>query len=127
MSAELPAVLAAVGFLAIALFQAALALGAPFGAAAWGGAHPGPLPSKLRVASAFAGSFWLFAALVVLERGGSEIVSLPPTLARWGTWVLVVLLPIGAIVNFASTSRWERFGWGPIALVLAGLCLVVAP
>lgn len=127
MSAELPAVLAAVGFLAIALFQAALALGAPFGAAAWGGAHPGPLPPKLRVASAFASSFWVSAALVVLERGGSEIVSLPPTLAGWGTWVLVVLLPIGAIVNFASTSRWERFGWGPIALVLAGLCLVVAP
>ena len=126
MSAEVPAVLAAVGFLAIALFQAALALGAPLGTAAWGGTHPGALPPKLRVASAFACSFWLFAALVVLERGGSEIVSLPPTLARWGTWVLVVLLPIGAIMNFASASRWERFVWGPIALVLAGLCLVVA-
>ncbi len=126
MSAELPAVLAAVGFIAIALFQAALALGAPFGAAAWGGRHPGRLPSSLRVASAFASVFWLFAAGVVLERGGSAIVSLPSTLARWGTWVLVVLLPIGALLNFASTSRWERFVWGPLALVLAVSCFIVA-
>jgi hypothetical protein len=34
------AVAAAVGFLTIAAFQAALALGAALGRAAWGGAHP---------------------------------------------------------------------------------------
>jgi hypothetical protein len=118
--------LAAIGFVAIAAFQAALALGAPFGAAAWGGRHPGRLPTRLRVASAVACVFWLFAALVILERGGAEIVSLPPTLARWGTWALVVLLPIGALMNLASKSRWERYGWGPLALILSVLCLIVA-
>ena len=47
------AVAAAAGFLAIAAFQAALALGAPLGRAAWGGIHA-RLPVKLRIASAFA-------------------------------------------------------------------------
>jgi hypothetical protein len=126
MNAELPAILAAIGFVAIAIFQAALALGAPFGAAAWGGTHPGRVPSRLRVASAFACVLWLFAALLVLERGGADFDVLPPVLARWGTWAVVILLPIGALMNFASRSRWERFVWGPLALVLAVLCLIVA-
>jgi hypothetical protein len=29
-------------------------------------------------------------------------------------------------MNFASRSPWERFLWGPVALILAALCLVVA-
>lgn len=126
MSAEAAAIMAAAGFVGIAIFQAALALGAPLGAAAWGGTHPGRLPSRLRVASSFACVVWLFAAVIVLERGGSDISSLPPALAEWGTWVLVVLLPIGALLNLASRSRWERFLWGPLALVLAAVCLIVA-
>lgn len=126
MSAETAATLAAIGFLVIAVFQAALALGAPFGAAAWGGSRPGRLPARYRIASGVAVGFWLFAALVVLARAGAEVVALPPALARWGTWVLVVLLSIGALMNLASKSRWERYLWGPLALVLAVLCLVVA-
>jgi hypothetical protein len=29
-------------------------------------------------------------------------------------------------MNFASLSSWERFLWGPVALILAVLCLVLA-
>src|ERR1017187_7244111 len=57
------AVAAAAGFLAIAAFQAALALGAPVGRAAWGGIHA-RLPVKLRIASAFAVGVWMLAALM---------------------------------------------------------------
>src|SRR6188768_2016924 len=39
---------------AVAAFQAALALGAPWGAAAWGGSHPGVLPAEQRISSALA-------------------------------------------------------------------------
>lgn len=39
-----PAVVAATGFAAIAVFQVALAAGAPLGRAAWGGTHPEQLP-----------------------------------------------------------------------------------
>jgi hypothetical protein len=122
---QLAAAVAAGGFLAIAAFQLALALGAPLGPAAWGGSHV-RLPAGLRMASAVATGFWIFSALLVLARAGVEVASLPASLARWGTWVLVVLLPLGAIMNFASRSRWERFLWAPVALVLAALCLVVA-
>ena len=63
------AVAAAVGFLVIAIFQAALALGAPLGRAAWGGTRT-HLPTGLRIASAAAVVFWLLAALIVLGRAG---------------------------------------------------------
>lgn len=119
------AVIAAIGFLAIAAFQAALALGAPLGRAAWGGMRT-HLPPGLRMASAFAVVFWFLAAVVVLARSGVGATFVPDVVARWGTWILVVVLPVGAAMNAASSSRWERFLWAPVALVLAVLCFFVA-
>jgi hypothetical protein len=116
--------LAAGGFLAIALFQLALALGAPLGRAAWGGRYT-VLPVPLRVASAVAVGIWLVAALIVAARSGMGVVPLPSEVVRWGTWILVGLLALGAVMNFASSSRWERFGWAPLALILAGLLVLV--
>lgn len=116
----------AVGFLVIAAFQVALALGAPLGRAAWGGAYDGQLPMSLRIASGVAVGVWVLAALIVLGRAGFRIVRLPYGVLRWGTWVLVGLLLVGALMNFASSSGWERFGWGPVALILGALCLFVA-
>jgi hypothetical protein len=118
-------VAAAVGFLAIAAFQAALALGAPLGRAAWGG-KSATLPRNLRVASGVAVLVWLVAAVIVLGRAGITIVPLPAGLLEWGTWALVVLLVVGAIVNVASSSPWERFGWAPATILLALITLVVA-
>jgi hypothetical protein len=69
---------------------------------------------------------WVLATLIVLGRAGFRVSPLPSGVVRWGTWVLVGLLLLGALMNFVSPSRWERFLWGPVALVLAGLCLVVA-
>ena len=119
------AVAAAVGLLTIAVFQAALALGAPLGRAAWGGIHA-QLPTGLRIASAVAFAVWALAALIVLGRAGFDVSPLPTGLLRWGTWILVCVLALGALLNFASSSNWERYLWGPIALILAGLCLLLA-
>jgi hypothetical protein len=119
------AVVAAVGFLAIAAFQLALALGAPFGRAAWGGTRT-YLPVGLRIASGVAIVVWLVAAAIVLGRIGIEVVPLPVDFLRWGAWALVVLLAIGATMNFASQSPWERFLWGPFAAILAVLAVIVA-
>ena len=109
----------------IAAFQAALAFGAPLGHAAWGGQQP-RLPTHFRIASAVAAVFWIAAALIVLGRAGFEVSPFPDVVERWGTWVLVALLPVGALMNIASSRRWERYLWGPLALVLAVLTLVVA-
>lgn len=122
----LPAVAAAVGFVGIAGFQAALALGAPFGQASWGGNNHGQLPPGLRVGSAVAVGIYVLAALVVMGRAGSAVLPLPPAFLRSGIWILVGVLPFGALMNFASPSAWERFLWGPIALALAALCFLVA-
>jgi hypothetical protein len=119
------AIFAAIGFLVIAAFQLALALGAPLGRAAWGGNHV-RLPGRLRFASAIAVVFWVLAAGVVLGRAGYDIVSLPEAVLEWGTWILVGLLVLGALMNFASRSPWERFLWGPFALILAVLTFLVA-
>lgn len=45
------AILAVVLIAIVAVFQLALALGAPLGAAAWGGRNQGVLPTRLRIAS----------------------------------------------------------------------------
>jgi hypothetical protein len=125
ISPQTAAVLAAIAFLILAGFQAALAAGVPWGRAAWGGRQT-RLPQRLRVASAVSIVVWLLAALIVLDRAGIPVVDLPDVLSTWGTWVLVVLLPLGAIMNLASSSPYERFGWAPFALVTAVLTLVVA-
>ena len=110
-----------IGFIALMAFQVALAAGAPLGDAAWGGsdAH---LTTGQRVASAGAVVFY-FAAIVVVRRRAAGRVE---RRYRWGTWGLVVLLAIAALMNVASGSPWERYVLAPVALVLAGLCSVVA-
>lgn len=113
---------AALGCLVVAAFEVALALGAPWGRAAWGGAHGGELPAGLRVASALASVVWVGGTLLVVARGrgrGGRVV-------RVVTWGLGGLLLVGAVMNFASSSPYERYGWGPLALLLGGLTIRVA-
>jgi hypothetical protein len=119
------AVAAAIGFLGIAVFELVLALGAPLGRAAWGGSYR-QLPAGLRIASAIAVAVWVFASMVVLGRAGIRLVPLSDAFVRRGTWVLVGVSVVAAIVNFASPSAWERLTWGPASVVLAALCFVVA-
>jgi hypothetical protein len=120
------AVALAVGCLIVATVQAALTLGAPFGAAALGGANPGQLPDALRIVTALQTVVWLFAALLVLARAGFALLPLPEAVSRAGTWVLVGLLGLGTLMNFASPGPWERLGWGPFTLVMFILCIVLA-
>ena len=124
-TARRAALVTAIGLAIIAAFQVALALGVPWGRAAYGGTSA-TLQPELRVASGVATIVWLLAAAVVLGRAGYW------GSARWtvsfhrGTWLVAGLLALGAVVNFASSSPWERFGWGPLALLLSILCVVLA-
>jgi len=123
---RIAAVAAAAGFLLQAAFQAAIALGAPLGSASWGGAYDGQLPTALRIASGVAAGAYVLFALIVLGRGGFRGVPLPYGVLRWGTWALAGLMLVGTLPNLASSSGWERFGWGPVSVILAMLCLFVA-
>lgn len=114
------------GLLIVAAFQTALTFGAPFGAAAQGGTNPGQLTGALRLVSGVGAIVWLCATVIVLARGGWVLVPLRDNATRVATWGLVGLLAVGALMNFASSSPWERFGWGPFTLVLLVLCVVLA-
>jgi hypothetical protein len=118
--------LATIGFVALAIFQTALAAGAPWGHAAWGG-ESADLSVAQQSASAVAAVVYVAAALIVLCRAG---VIWPArtdaAIFRWGTWFFAAAMTVGALPNFASQSRWETFIFGPLALVLAALCFVVA-
>jgi len=119
------AVFAAAGLVGFAAFQAALALGAPFGADAWGGSDADLTPG-FRVASGLAALLLLGVAYVVLGRAGYWHANRNRGLFRWGTWGAAVFLALSSLGNFASTSNWERFLNGPLALLLAITCIVVA-
>lgn len=122
----LAAILAVVLLGAIIVFQAALALGAPWGAAAWGGQNPGVLPTPLRIASGIVAVlvYPLVIALVLAAAGliDDDWLPIDGTLIMWG---LAVLLGLGALANFASRSQPER-RWGPVALTIALCCVVIA-
>ena len=119
------AVVTAAGFAAWAAFQLLLALGAPLGEASWGGTHD-VLPTNLRIASAFAVVFYVAAAAVVLRRGGFAVSWVPASVARWGTWILAVVLTLSALANLASQSESERLFNAPFAIALAVACVIVA-
>lgn len=124
-TARAVAIATAIGLVIIAGFQVALALGVPWGNAAYGGTSA-TLPPELRVASAVAAIVWLLATAVVLGRAGMWEAPRWFAAFRWGTWLVAGPLALGAIVNFASSSPWERFGWGPLALLLAIGCVALA-
>lgn len=121
---EVAAVVALVLVVVLVGFQLALALGVPWGAAAWGGAHEGVLPTGLRVASGVAGVVvypaigWLLAVAGGLVDPGWEA-------PVWALWVLVGFFGLGAVVNAISRSRPERI-WAPVSLLLAITSAVIA-
>jgi hypothetical protein len=66
------------------------------------------------------------AAAVVLARAGLTNWPRNHRLLTWSPWVLAVLFAISALGNVASESYWENYLLGPAAVVLAGLCVIVA-
>lgn len=95
----------------VALFQAALALGAPWGAAAWGGSHPGVLPARLRAASTAGAVAWIGAATVAAGFVGGEAARRRVLRGTTGFASVSVLL------NAASPSPVERVVWTPLTVV----------
>lgn len=117
--------LACVVLAALAAFQLALALGAPWGRFAWGGQHERELPRSFRIGSAVSIALYAVFAALVLDRAGLVDV-LPDTVSRVGTWVLVGYLALGVVMNGISRSRSERLVMTPTVVVLLACVVVVA-
>lgn len=113
MTISLAALFGALLLVALAVFHAALALGAPLGAFAWGGDHEGVLPARLRQGSTLLAPIVAAMAVVVLIRGGwlypDEARSM--TIPVWAIFVFLVLQLSGAL---RSHSRGERRLMGPL-------------
>lgn len=105
---------------ALVAFQIALALGAPWGAASYGGSNPGILPTRLRVVSSIFGfAVYPFVILFVMDVSGVADTGLADGDQNelW-LWVLTGIFGLGALANFASRSKIERI-WGPVSLILS--------
>lgn len=121
----MPLVIALTVILALlAVFQAALAAGVPWGHFAWGGQHR-VLPRNLRVGSVSSIVIYALIAFVAWERAGMSSL-LPDIVAQVAMWVVFAYFTIGIALNAFSRSTPERVTMTPIVFVLALLSLLVA-
>ena len=104
----------ATGLLGVAAgFQVALAVGAPWGAAAYGGGHPGVLPDSLRGTSTAAAVVYSGLAYVVWSD------TLAPPVQRRVYAALSGVFAVGTVMNAISPSMTEKVIWTPVVGVLA--------
>ena len=108
----------------LAVFQIALAAGAPWGHFAWGGQHR-VLPRNLRIGSGISIVIYAVIAFVAWERVGASSV-LPDVVAQVAMWVVFAYFAIGIVMNAISRSKQERYTMTPIVLALAVLSLLIA-
>ena len=106
-------------------FQVALALGAPWGAYAMGGAFPERFPPALRVAAVVQAVAIALLALIVLSAAGLALPSVVHELS-WLVWLPVAFSAVSLGLNAASRSAGERRIWVPVALLLLASSLTVA-
>ncbi len=113
-------------FLATALFQLALVLGAPMGEYAYGGQMPGKLPIRYRVSSAV--SFVLLLAIAghYLAQLGVVPKLLSPELNQWVNWGLIGFAAAAAVMNNITKSAKEKRLWGSTTIAMLIAAIVVA-
>ena len=109
----------------LAVFQVLLIAGAPLGHFAWGGQNR-VLPARLRWGSVV--SILLYAAFAVVALERAKLIDLIPSDGFIAVlmWVIAGYLLLGVLMNILSRSKPERYTMTPVALVLAGLALVLA-
>ena len=108
---------------AFAVFQAALALGAPLGEIAWGGSSA-VLPAPLRWSSAAAAVYLLVAAAIMEVRAGDWGRELPGLPFLVFNIILAAQLLLNTLANLAAQTGGERYGMGAASAVGCMLCLL---
>jgi hypothetical protein len=113
-------------FLALALFQLAIVLGAPLGEYAYGGQQSGVLAIRFRVANALSFLIGLAIAGHYLAQLGVLPQLLEPDLNRLVNWGIVVFNVPAAILNNITRSEKEKRLWGGTTIANLIASVVVA-
>lgn len=119
------AIVFAIASAIVIAFQVALALGAPWGAYAMGGAYPGRLPGPARVASVVQALLVGVLAVSVLSDADLVLPGLAETLP-WLAWLAVAFSAASTMLNAVTRSAVERRLWLPVAVVMLLSSLAVA-
>lgn len=109
----------------VVAFEVALALGAPWGAYAMGGARPGRFPAAMRASAIGQAVVLALLAVIVLADAGLGLPAVS-TSFRWLIWLAVAFSAVGVVLNAITRSAAERRLWLPVALVMLVSSLVVA-
>lgn len=107
------------------VFELALTAGAPWGEYAMGGAYPGRLPARIRVATGVQAVVLCGLAATVLSAAGLAFPAIAQA-ASWLIWVPAGFSAVSLVLNSITTSRKERRIWAPIAAVMLATSLIVA-
>lgn len=111
--------------LGLAVFQAALAAGAPMGRFAWGG-QQNRLPTPLRIGSAVSILIYAGFAAILLQRAGLVALLPPGAWLSTASWVIVGYTALGVPLNAISRSRPEQIVMTPVVALLFCLSLLIA-
>jgi hypothetical protein len=109
----------------LAIFQLALVLGAPLGRFVWGG-QSDVLPTRLRRGSLFAILLYIGFSVIVLAASGALSIAVLEPVGGLLSWMIVVYLGFGVLMNVFSRSKPERFVMTPVTLILTVCALIVA-
>ncbi len=120
---------AAVLFVALAVFQLALATGAPLGHLVYGGRRAETdhrLPRNLRIVSLFASLVLLAFAWIMLARAGVVETNVSDTVLTVAAWMVVAFLALNTAGNLAAQHWFEKWVMGGMTALLVIVCSVVA-
>ena len=114
-------------YVATALFQIAIVLGAPLGEYAYGGQNPGVLKLPFRIASVFSALVMFAVAGHYLAQLGVFTPLLDPSWNSIANWGFAVFAGLSAIANNITRSQKEKRLWGgtTIAMLLAAVIVAV--
>ncbi|MGC6767747.1 hypothetical protein [Enterococcus sp. LJL51] len=102
----------------VAVLYVLLALGAPLGEFAMGGAHK-IMPKKMRITSAVSVLIQLLGIFVLLQLGGIFSVGFPQIAAKYLAYGFGFYFGLNVLMNLASKSSKERQVMTPLAFITA--------
>ena len=119
----LSAIVVAILFVSLAIFQELLTLGFPFAEFTLGGYYK-VLPKKLRAISAIRSLILLFMAVVVLKHAKifNGLDFLPSHVLMW---IITIALGLMTLANLMSQSKKEKYTMTPVSAVTFLLCLYI--